>query len=93
MVFKMSGKYSNTKIHHLDVIGVEVTDIPEIANSFAQTFPKTLLHNSVRKTLIHTSARLKIIYYLSNPKIWKHIITLFQWMNLHLQYQNLMTPL
>jgi len=32
--------------------------------------------------LIHTGARLKIIGYLSNPKIWKHIITLFLWMNL-----------
>jgi len=38
MVRKISGKYSNTKIHHLDVSGDEVTDIPDIANSLAQTF-------------------------------------------------------
>ena len=38
MVRKISGKYSNTKIHHLDVNGDEVTDIPDIADSLAQTF-------------------------------------------------------
>ena len=38
MVRKISGKYSNTKIHHLKVNGDEVTDIPDIANSLAQTF-------------------------------------------------------
>jgi len=38
MVRKISGKYSNTKIRHLDVNGDEVTDIPDIANSLAQTF-------------------------------------------------------
>ena len=42
MVRKISGKYSNTKIHHLDVNGDEVTDIPDIADSLAQTFS----HNS-----------------------------------------------
>jgi len=34
----MSCKYSNTKIHHLQVNGDEVTDIADIANSLAQTF-------------------------------------------------------
>jgi len=38
MIRKISGKYSNTKIHHLDVNGDEVTDIPNIASSLAQTF-------------------------------------------------------
>ena len=38
MVHKISGKYSNTKIHHLDINGNKVTDIPDIANSLAQTF-------------------------------------------------------
>jgi len=38
MVRKISGKYSNTKIHHLEVNGDEVTDILDIANSLAQSF-------------------------------------------------------
>ena len=38
MVHKISGKYSNTKIHHLVINGNEVTDIPDIADSLAQTF-------------------------------------------------------
>jgi len=38
MVRKISGKCSNTKFHHLKVNGDEVTDIPGIANSLAQTF-------------------------------------------------------
>jgi len=37
MVHKISGKYSNTKIHHLEVNGDEVTDIPDIANLLAET--------------------------------------------------------
>jgi len=37
-VRKISGKYSNSKIHHLEVNGDEVTYIPHIANSLAQSF-------------------------------------------------------
>jgi len=37
MVRKLSGKYSNTKSHHLDVNDDDVTDIHDIANSLAQS--------------------------------------------------------
>jgi len=61
MVHKISGKYSSTKIHHLDVNGDEVTDIPDIANSLAQSFSQNSSYSGVPKSLIHTGARLKII--------------------------------
>ena len=38
MIRKISGKPTGTKIHHLHVNNSEVTDIPDIANSLAQTF-------------------------------------------------------
>jgi len=38
VIRKISGKYSSTKIHHLDVNGDEVTDIPDISNSLGNTF-------------------------------------------------------
>ena len=38
MIRKISGKPTGTKIPHLHVNNSEVTDIPDIANSLAQTF-------------------------------------------------------
>ena len=38
MIRKISSKPTGTKIPHLHVNNSEVTDIPDIANSLAQTF-------------------------------------------------------
>jgi len=60
MVRKISGKYSNTKIHHLKVNGDEVTDIPDIANSLAQTFSQNSSSQQCSQKFDSYRTRLKI---------------------------------
>jgi len=92
MIHKISGEYFNTKIHYLDVNGDKVTDIPDIANSLAQTSQNSSSQQCTQKfdSYWRQAENNRSSFKSKNLETYNHF---FLWMNLHLQYQNLMTRL
>jgi len=63
MVRKISGKHPSGKICHLHADGSEVTDIPDIANTLAQTWLRlsliTLPLNNIAPNSNHSNTKRK----------------------------------
>ena len=68
MIRKISGKPTGTKIPHLHVNNSEVTDIPDIANSLAQTFSDNSSSEqySTKFQLFHRQAENNPLNFKSN---------------------------
>jgi len=65
-VRKIFGKYSNTKIHHLEVNGDEVTYIPDIANSVAQSFSQNSSSQQAENNRLSLKSKNMEIYTCNN---------------------------
>ena len=70
MVRKISGKYPSGKICHLHANGSEVTDIPDIASTLAQTFSdnsSSEQHSTKFKSFQHQAEKQPLNFKSKKP--------------------------
>ena len=75
MVRKISGKHPSGKICHLHANGSEVTDIPDIANTLAQTFSdnsSSEQHSTKFKSFQHQAEKQPLNFKSKNQETYNN---------------------